>query len=105
MFSRVTQLEIDLIRTSAEQALGVFTEQVLPGLRQQPGYEGVYVFVNPEGKGMIVSFWASEEAASAGVSEGWYAQQLQEHVALFRSPPGRDRYQVVFAEAPAPAAG
>jgi len=105
MFSRVTLLEVDVVRTSVEQALGIFSDRVLPELRRQPGYEGVYVFANAEGRGMIVSFWSSEEAAAAGAADDWYSQQLEEHLTLFRSPPGRERYEVLFAEAPAPAAG
>ena len=30
---------------------------MLPGLREQDGYEGVVVLANPEGKGMIVTVW------------------------------------------------
>ena len=105
MFSRVTLLEVDVVRTSVEEALGVFNERVLPQLRSQPGYEGVYVFANAEGRGMIVSFWSSEEAAAAGTANGWYSRQLEENLTLFRSPPGRERYEVLFAEAPATTAG
>ena len=103
MFSRVTQLEIDLIRISVAGALEVFADQVMPELQMQPGYEGVYVFANEEGRGMVVTFWESAEAADAGVDSGWYAGALQAHVTLFRSPPGRERYEVLLAEPPEPA--
>lgn len=105
MFSRVTLLEVDVVRTSVEEALGIFNERILRQLRSQPGYEGVYVLANAEGRGMIVSFWSSEEAAAAGAADGWYSQQLEEHLTLFRSPPGRERYKVLFAESPAATAG
>jgi heme-degrading monooxygenase HmoA len=100
MFSRVTQLEVDPVRASVEGALKVFSDEVLPDLEVQPGYEGVYVFANEDGRGMLVSFWDSEEAAAAGVGDGWYSKKLEEHVTLFRAPPGRDRYQVLFADPP-----
>src|SRR3954452_137510 len=95
MFSRVTQLEIDLMRTSVAGALRVFADQVMPELQTQPGYEGVYVFASEEGRGMVVTFWDSAAAAEEGVDDGWYAGALEAHVTLFRSPPGRERYEVL----------
>jgi hypothetical protein len=100
MFSRVTLLEVDVVRTTVKEALGVFNDRVLPELRSQPGYEGVYVFANAEGRGMIVSFWSSDEAATAPPAAAWYSRQLEEHLTLFRSPPGRESYEVLFADAP-----
>jgi hypothetical protein len=48
-----------------------------------------------------VTFWRDAEAAEAGVASGAYAQQLQKYVAVFRSPPGREVYDVAVADAPA----
>ena len=41
MYSRVTLLEIDTLRMGMEEAVELFREQVVPGLREQDGYEGV----------------------------------------------------------------
>ena len=105
MYSRVTLLEVDVMRTTVDDALATFTGRVLPGLREQPGYEGAYVFANDEGRGMIVTFWESEDAAASDAAQGWYQRQLDENLTLFRSPPGRGRYEVRFAEAPAATPG
>lgn len=105
MYSRVTQLEVDTMRTSVDAALRVFAEEVLSQLREQPGYEGVYVLANEQGRGMIVTFWDSQPAADFGGGDSWYARQLEQHVTLFRAPPGRERYQVLLSEAPASSAG
>ena len=40
--------------------------------------------LTPEGKGMIVSFWESEEAAEA--SAGLAASLVEEFVTIYRSP-------------------
>lgn len=101
MYSRITQLEIDTLRVSLEDAVGIFKTEVLPKLRAQPGFEGVYVMTTPEGKALLMSFWESEEAAEQSIASGFYAQQLEEHVTLYRSPPGREHYRVAIAEAPA----
>ena len=98
MFSRVTLLEIDTLRITIPEAVAMFEDKVLPQLREQEGYEGVVVLANPEGKAMLVSVWEDEEAARA--SAGFAAGALEEFVAIFRAPPGRDHYEVVLAEMP-----
>ena len=100
MFARVTLFEIDTLRISLDDALEKFKELIVPEARRQEGYEGMYVMRTPEGKGVILSLWASEEAATAGVTSGYYDEQVAKFVALFRAPAGRDHYEVVFAEAP-----
>jgi len=55
MFARITQFEIDTVRISLEEALARFKEMILPEVRKQPGYLGVYVLQTPEGKGALVS--------------------------------------------------
>jgi heme-degrading monooxygenase HmoA len=101
MYARVTLLEIDTVRASLDEGLEVFVEHVLPDLRRQPGYAGVYVLTTPEGKALLMSLWESDEDADASTPHGFYPEQLARHATLFRAPPGRERYEVSFAEAPA----
>lgn len=98
MYARATLLEIDTLRTDVDSALGVFREEVLPELRQEPGYSGIVVLSTPEGKGLIISLWATREAAEAQAEHGFYADVLERYMTLFRSPPDRERYEVMFAE-------
>src|SRR5262245_28725178 len=98
MYSRVTLLEIDTLRTTIDEAVAMFEARVLPRLRDQNGYEGVVVLANPDGKAMLVSVWEDEEAADA--SAGFATGALEEFVTMFRSPPGREGYDVVLAEMP-----
>ena len=100
MFARVTLFEIDTLRISLDDALERFKELIVPEARKQGGYEGMYVLHTREGKGLIMSLWASEEAAVAGETSGYYDEQLAKFVAVFRAPPGREHYEVVFTEAP-----
>ena len=67
-------------------------------MRELPGYEGVTVMVTPEGKGMVVTFWDSEEAVTA--SAGLAATAAEEFVTVYRSPAGREHYRVAYAEMP-----
>lgn len=98
MHSRVTLLEVDTMRMGVDAAVDLFNEHVLPALREQDGYEGVLVFVNPDGPGMIVSFWSTAEAMEAAA--GFATGALERFATLFRSPPGRGHYEVRVADGP-----
>jgi heme-degrading monooxygenase HmoA len=98
MYSRVTLLEIDTMRADIDEVVERFTTEFLPGLRELPGFKGILVLVTPEGKGLVVSLWDSEEAVSASAAAA--AGAVQEFVTLYRSPPGREHYRVAYAELP-----
>ena len=98
MFARVTQLEIDTLRTSVDESLTLFEGEVLPLLRAQPGFSGVYVLATPAGSGMLISLWETAEEADADANSGFYAEVLSKYVTLFKAPPGRERYEVRLAE-------
>ncbi len=100
MIARVTLAEVDTVRMRLEDAIDLYRESVLPALHEQPGYEGAYVLATPQGKAMVMTFWRDDEAAAAGVASGFYAEQVEKFVTSFRSPPGREFYDVVIAEAP-----
>jgi heme-degrading monooxygenase HmoA len=97
MFARVTLFEIDTLRVTIDEAQRLFDEQVLPLVEQQPGFAGVYVLRTPEGKGMVISLWKTEQAAQSGIESGYYQEQLAKFVTFMRQPPGREHYQVVTA--------
>jgi hypothetical protein len=100
MYARVTQLEIDTMRVSVEAAVARFEREVLPDLRAQDGYRGVYVLVTAEGQAILVSFWDTEEQADASGLTGFYPEMLARYVTLFAAPPGRERYEVLVADVP-----
>lgn len=103
MFARVTLYELDTVRLSLSEALARFEAQVMPALRAQPGYQGVYAMSTPEGKGLLLSLWQTEQAAEAGVESGYYDEQLAKFFMVLRTPAGRDHYEVIFSDVPAPA--
>jgi heme-degrading monooxygenase HmoA len=103
MYSRVTQLEIDTMRVDVDAAVELFRDDVVPSLREQEGFEGAVVLATPDGKGLIVTMWEDEEAATAAA--GLAADAIAGHITLFKSPPGREVYEVVFADVPAVAIG
>ena len=101
MYARVTLLEIDTLRIDVGVAVDLFRESVLPRLRELDGYEGTYVLTTPEGRALLMTLWNSDEAAEAHSETGFYAEQLEEYTTIFRSPPGRERYEVAMVDTPA----
>ncbi len=100
MYARVTLLEIDILRIGTDSAVELYRREVMPELKLQPGYQGAIVLSTPEGKGLILTFWETEQQASAGGETGFYPDLLERYVTLFRSAPGRERYEVALAEMP-----
>ena len=101
MVARITLAEIDAVRLSVPRAVERFEETVLPGLREEDGYEGCYVLTTPHGKALVMTFWRDMEAAEASLASGLYAAQVQKFVTFIRSSPGRETYDVSVADAPA----
>lgn len=101
MYARVTLLELDPVRVSVDDAVGMYETEVLPQLRAQDGYEGAYVLTTPEGRALLMTLWQSEDAAMKSSAQAFYSEQLERYMTLFRAPPGRERYQVVVADMPA----
>ncbi|UCC16323.1 MAG: antibiotic biosynthesis monooxygenase [Dehalococcoidales bacterium] len=100
MIARITLFEIDTLRINLDDALEKFKELIVPETRKQEGYKGMYVMRTPEGKGLVMSLWENEEAATAGLTTGYYEEQIAKFVTLFRSPTGRESYEMVFTELP-----
>jgi heme-degrading monooxygenase HmoA len=102
MVVRATEAEIDVVRMSPADAIEEFKQSVLPALRDQDGYEGCYVLLTEEGKVLVLTFWESDEAATATRESGFYGEQVEKlsEFVVFRQAPGREAYDVVVAEAP-----
>jgi heme-degrading monooxygenase HmoA len=95
MYARVTMFEIDTLRLPLRDAEKLFDDQVVPLLRQQPGFAGLLVMRTPEGKGLVLSLWNSEKAAESGIESGYYQEQVAKFVTFTRQPPGREHYEVI----------
>jgi len=103
MFARITLLEIDTLRTTMSDALEGFRVQTLSRLRAQPGYCGVWVLGTAEGKGLLMSLWETEAQADVEGDHHFYADEIGRFATLFRSPPGREEYEVLLVDEPAEA--
>ncbi len=101
MVARVTVAEIDPVRQDPRQAIERFESVLVPALREQEGYEGCSVLLSDEGKVLVITLWASEEAAQATRASGFYQSQIDRlsDFVVYRSSPGREAYEVVVSDA------
>jgi hypothetical protein len=98
MVARVTLAEVDVVRKSLGALIEFYKDSVLPAQHAQDGYEGGYVLTTPEGKALVMTLWRDEEAADAAVASGFYGEQVQKFVTVFKVPPGRETYDVAIAD-------
>lgn len=103
MYARVTLLEIDVVRADMDAVLARYRDEVLPQLQAQPGYEGIFVLANPEGAGLVMTLWSDEDALQATTPIA--AGAADRFTTIFRSPPGRESYEVRLADVAALAVG
>lgn len=99
MYARVTQFDIDMVQISQKAALEQFKEMILPELGAQTGFRGLLILQNPEGRGMLVSLWSSKEAEESGrAAGGFYDEQTRKFATFYRQPPGREMFEVTYAD-------
>jgi hypothetical protein len=103
MIARALEGEIDAIRMSLDEAVGVVRASVVPALRDQRGNGGMSLLLTAKGKALALSLWTTGDAAEAGVvdSRPLYEDQIEEFTAIYRAPPGRKTYRVALADTPA----
>jgi hypothetical protein len=98
MVARVTLAEVDVVRQSLGELVEFYKESVLPAQHARDGYEGGYVLTTPEGKALVMTFWRDDTAAEAGMVSGFYGEQVQKFVTVFKAAPGRETYDVAVAD-------
>lgn len=97
MYVRLTRVQIRLERI--EHALKIYKESIVPTTREQLGFLGIYLFLNPKtGEAISQSLWKSEEDAIANEKNHHYQEQLVKVMNTFTAPPVREGYEVEYFE-------
>ena len=94
MFARLT-----IVQTKADkmdEAVKVAKESVIPAAKSQKGFIGAHLLTEPNGKGVFISFWDTEEDAIATEKSGYYQEQLAKFKDLFAAPPVLEGYNVAL---------
>ena len=93
MFARLTTVYVKPDRV--DKAIEIFNESIIPAAREQEGYQGADVLVDREsGKGVVITFWETEENAIANEENKYYQEQLLKTVVLFIADPRREGFDV-----------
>jgi hypothetical protein len=58
------------------------------------------VLATPDGKGLLMSLWETEEQGEVEGDHGYYEHELGRFTTIFRCPPGREEYEVLFVDEP-----
>ena len=101
MVARVTLAEVDVVRRGLAELVKFYEQSVMPVQQAQEGFEGGYVLTTPEGKALVMTFWRDKDAAEAGMASGFYGEQVEKFVTVFKAPPGREMYEGAVADVPA----
>ena len=94
MFARLT-----IVQTKADkmdEAVKVTKESVLPAAKSQKGFVGAHLLTEPNGKGVFITFWKTEDDAIANETSGYYQEQLVKFKDLFAAPPVHEGYNVAL---------
>jgi heme-degrading monooxygenase HmoA len=97
MYARLTRLQVRLERF--DHSINIFKESVLPALRKQLGFRGIFLFTNSKtGEGLTLSLWNSEEDAIESEKNHYYQEQLVKVMGFLTAPPVREGYEVEHFE-------
>jgi heme-degrading monooxygenase HmoA len=97
MFARVTTVYIKPDRV--DKAIEIFNNSIIPAAREQDGYQGANVLVDREsGKGIVITFWKTEEKAIANEKNRYYQEQLMKTVVLFTADPRREGFELAVKD-------
>ena len=61
MYARTTLLEIDTLPRLLDDAVAEFEAAVMPRLREQRGFLGLYALTTPAGRAMLITFWETAD--------------------------------------------
>jgi heme-degrading monooxygenase HmoA len=97
MFARVTTVYIK--PDGVDMAIEIFNQSIIPAARKQEGYKGANVLVDHEsGKGIVITFWETEENAVANEKSKYYQEQLMKTVILFTADPIREGFELAVED-------
>ena len=97
MYTRLTTVQCQ--SDKIDETIKIYQESVVPAAKAQSGYRGAYLLVNRDtGKGVSITVWCCEEAATAGEQSGYYQEQLAKFKDIFTAPPVREGYELVVED-------
>jgi len=79
----------------ADELTKIYRDSVIPAAKQQKGFKGGFLLVDPNtGKCVSISLWETEADMTAGEASGYLREQVAKLAPTFTSPPVREAYEV-----------
>ncbi|HLZ23106.1 MAG TPA: antibiotic biosynthesis monooxygenase [Ktedonobacterales bacterium] len=76
------------------EATALYQNNVVPFVKTQHGFQGMYLLTDPSGTGQSISLWESEADGQAYEANGVYREQVSKFAAFFSAPPSLATYDV-----------
>jgi heme-degrading monooxygenase HmoA len=93
MFARVVMGHFHI--GQMDDAVAVFRDSIVPAAQKQKGFKGLRLLTDAKsGRGMVVSFWETEDDLKAGEASGYYQEQVDKVAPMLSQPPVRESYEV-----------
>ncbi len=93
MHARVTTVQ--LRPDTLDASIDLYQQEILPVIKAQPGYQGVYLFTDrATGNGVSITLWTSEADAQAYETSGIYRQLVAKLASNFAASPTLATYDV-----------
>jgi len=97
MYARLTTVQVRLDKT--DEATDLYANSIVPAARQQPGYQGAWLFVDRAiGRSVSVTLWDTMEDMEASEASGFYQEQLGKIAPLMTAPPAREAFEVAVQD-------
>jgi len=97
MHARMLRMQVKPERI--DEAARLFSEEVVPGCREQAGYRGAYFLVDRKlGECVPITLWATEADMIATEENRFFQTQLMKFLGYFRHGLVRETYEVVMVD-------
>ena len=97
MYARMLRMQVKPERI--DEAARLFSEDVVPGCREQPGYRGAYFLVDRKlGECVPITLWETEADMIATEENRFFQTQLVKFLGYFRHGLVREAYEVAMAD-------
>lgn len=97
MYARMLRMQVKPERI--DEAARLFSEDVVPGCREQPGYRGAFFLVERKlGECVPITLWETEADMISTEENRFFQTQLVKFLGYFRHGLVREAYEVVMAD-------
>ncbi|MFC2165086.1 hypothetical protein ACFLT2_08840 [Acidobacteriota bacterium] len=97
MYARITRIQVRVERV--DHSVNIFNESIVPAAKQQKGYRGIFLFMNPKtGEGTTLALFDNEKDCLASEKNHYYQEQLVKVMNFLTAPPVREGYEVAFSD-------